>query len=185
MTWTSADTLIIAGNITLDGAPTALAAYNVPAEQWTPFNSRAPLEGAVTATTPASTHTYGSTWSSDRQGFWIAGRNADSSAFLKKSGMGPDGSTWPKDIARTRFSTVCRCSAEARTAQRTITLIKMNTFCYSAISDCPLGEHPQPSSMETFFSHGSSPGPLLDNRESSYQCSWRAHRRFSKAMLLL
>lgn len=84
MTWTSANTLIIAGNITLDGATTALAAYHVPVDQWTPFNSRAPLGGVVTAMTPASTHTYGSTWSSDRQEFWIAGRNADSSALLKK-----------------------------------------------------------------------------------------------------
>lgn len=84
MTWTSPDTLIIAGNITLDGAILALAAYNAPADQWTPFNARAPLEGVVTAMTPASTNSSSSTWSSDRQEFWIAGKTTNNTAFLRK-----------------------------------------------------------------------------------------------------
>jgi hypothetical protein len=84
MTWTSPDTLIIAGNFILDGIPLAIAAYNASANQWIPFNSRAPLEGVVTAMTPASTNTSESAWSGDRQEFWIAGKSTDNVAFLSK-----------------------------------------------------------------------------------------------------
>ncbi|KAF2686897.1 hypothetical protein K458DRAFT_429820 [Lentithecium fluviatile CBS 122367] len=90
MTWTTRDTLIVAGNITIDNKPLILAAYNAPADQWTPFNELHPLDGVVTAMIPADSSASGSLWSSDSAGFWVAGKTNNGSAFLKKW----DGAAW-------------------------------------------------------------------------------------------
>ena len=90
MTWTTRDTLIVAGNITIGNTPLSLAAYNSPADQWTPFNELHPLEGIVTAMTPASPGVSGSTFISDSSAFWIAGKDPKNSTFLKKW----DGTKW-------------------------------------------------------------------------------------------
>ncbi|KAI0459494.1 cortical protein marker for cell polarity-domain-containing protein [Xylaria acuta] len=84
MTWTGFDSLVVSGNITVDGTPVALATYYVPDDKWVPFNTLQPLKGTVTAMTQASVKPIGTEWSSDGVGFWIAGRDSDGSAFLKK-----------------------------------------------------------------------------------------------------
>ena len=87
MTWTSSDTLVVAGNVTIDGTPVSLATYYAPADQWTPFNELHPLTGTVTAMSPTQLGASGKLgWSSDSAGFWVAGQESidSTSAFLKK-----------------------------------------------------------------------------------------------------
>ncbi|KAH7077593.1 cortical protein marker for cell polarity-domain-containing protein [Paraphoma chrysanthemicola] len=104
MVWLGADMLVIAGELTLDGQPLSLAAFNVAANQWTPVNERSPLDGKVTAMVTfidrsdagetareeRPDDSFGSAWSSDTSNFWIAGKGNDSAAFLKKW----DGNNW-------------------------------------------------------------------------------------------
>ncbi|KAI9719551.1 MAG: hypothetical protein M1828_006180 [Chrysothrix sp. TS-e1954] len=86
MTWTSTDSLIVAGNITINEKAVSLATYYVPDDQWLPFNELHPLTGAgaVTAMVSADVAAPGSsTWSSDSTGFYIAGQDDNQSSFLK------------------------------------------------------------------------------------------------------
>lgn len=82
LTWSGADTLVVGGNLTIDGNATSMATYDAKKQQWSALTGAASaVPGPVTALSAAN---------SDASQFWVAGKSTNGSAFLMKY----DGSTW-------------------------------------------------------------------------------------------
>jgi len=82
LAWSGADTLIVGGNLTINGNATSMATYDAKKQQWSALSGAASsVPGPVTALSPAN---------SDASQFWVAGKSTNGSAFLMKY----DGSTW-------------------------------------------------------------------------------------------
>ena len=90
MTWTSADALIVAGNLSVSNTPSPLVAYHAPQQVWTSFNVDKPLNGTITAMSQTLLPAQAIKWSSDSNTFWVAGKNHNGSIFLMKW----DGADW-------------------------------------------------------------------------------------------
>jgi len=81
MTWASPTRLIVAGNLTVGGNSTTLAAYDSQSQTFSSFGGSSELPGPLTAMTPAT---------SDYSQFWAAGQASNGSAYLQKF----NGNTW-------------------------------------------------------------------------------------------
>ncbi|KAJ6004776.1 hypothetical protein N7540_012575 [Penicillium herquei] len=75
LSWASSNTLYAAGNLTISGNQTLVAAYDVKTDAWTPLSgaSQTEIPGTLTAFAPAST---------DDSTFWIAGTSTNGSAYF-------------------------------------------------------------------------------------------------------
>ncbi|KAF2723229.1 cellular morphogenesis protein [Polychaeton citri CBS 116435] len=84
MVWSSKNTLVVAGNVTVGGNQTTIATYDADAQTFQEYSGARDLPGPVTAISPADAN-YNS--------WWAAGMNLnDNSAFLSK--YSNDGDTW-------------------------------------------------------------------------------------------
>ncbi|KAL8827182.1 MAG: hypothetical protein Q9170_007111 [Blastenia crenularia] len=93
LAWTDRETLVAAGELTIDGIPYALATLYAPDGRWAPFREDQAVPGQITAMSPADPTVSGTTthgWSSDATGFWIAGIYPNNTAYLTKW----DGTSW-------------------------------------------------------------------------------------------
>jgi len=81
MLWTSPNTLVVGGDVSVGGGSTPMATYDAQALGWAAFNGASVIPGPVTALAPAS---------SDDSQIWVAGTASNGSAFLMKY----DGSSW-------------------------------------------------------------------------------------------
>lgn len=76
MTWTSSNSLIVGGALTVDGQNISLATYNTKDQLWTATTGASAIPGPVDVITPAN---------SDMSQLWVAGTANNGSAFLMKS----------------------------------------------------------------------------------------------------
>lgn len=81
MLWTSDNSLVVGGSLTIAGNATYLVSYDATSHIWSPFNGATAIPGPVTALTPAT---------SDNSQLWVAGTATNGSSFLMKY----DGSNW-------------------------------------------------------------------------------------------
>jgi hypothetical protein len=81
MMWTSQNTLVVGGALTVNGADISLATYDAKGQTWAPVTGADTIPGPVTAITAAS---------GDNSQLWVAGTATNGSAFLMKY----DGSNW-------------------------------------------------------------------------------------------
>jgi hypothetical protein len=103
MTWIGSKTLVVGGNLTLNGRPLYMAVYYLPTGQWIPFNSQVLIPGPITAMTPASSligYSSSGPWTSDSMAFWVAGYSAEGFAYLMKCSQG-NCSSAPGDLGNT------------------------------------------------------------------------------------
>lgn len=76
LTWQGNDRLLAGGNLTVSNNATSLASYDATKSIWTALDGAASnVPGPVTALAPAN---------NDASQFWVAGKSANSSAFLMK-----------------------------------------------------------------------------------------------------
>ena len=74
--WQGSNKLLAGGNLTVDNSPTTLATYDTKKSQWAALRGASnSVPGPVTALSPAT---------NDASQFWVAGKNANGSAFLLK-----------------------------------------------------------------------------------------------------
>jgi hypothetical protein len=81
MLWTSDNSLVVGGSLTIAGNASYLVSYDAQNQVWSPFNGANAIPGPVTAITPAT---------SDDSQLWVAGTATNGSSFLMKY----DGSNW-------------------------------------------------------------------------------------------
>ena len=81
MTWASANSLIVGGSLSVNGANVSLATYDAKAQTWTAAAGANIIPGPVTALAAAN---------SDASQLWVSGSASNGSTFLMKY----DGTTW-------------------------------------------------------------------------------------------
>jgi len=81
MVWGSQNTLVVGGALSVNGANTSLATYNVKSQNWTTGIGATAIPGPVTALAAAT---------SDASQIWVAGTATNGSTFLMKF----DGTNW-------------------------------------------------------------------------------------------
>ncbi|KAE9381733.1 hypothetical protein N431DRAFT_12408 [Stipitochalara longipes BDJ] len=81
MVWGSQNILVVGGALSVNGANTSLATYNVKAQNWTAVVGATAIPGPVTALAAAT---------SDASQVWVAGTATNGSTFLMKF----DGTNW-------------------------------------------------------------------------------------------
>lgn len=81
MVWGSQNSLVVGGALSVNGANTSLATYNVKAQNWTAGVGATAIPGPITALSAAN---------SDASQLWVAGTATNGSTFLMKF----DGTNW-------------------------------------------------------------------------------------------